>query len=100
VSPIIFIQFSSQLVPFIYILQVFINPAVASLPEHAHLMAEHGCVDGNLAHGRHGRHICGTKDFKESALPELFLPLSLTAQMDVNWETVVLAHLTKDHVTP
>ena len=40
-------------------LKVFINPAVAALPEHAHLFAEHGCY-----HNRTGDNIghreCGT----------------------------------------
>jgi len=61
-------------------LQVFINPLVASLPEHQHLFAEHGCYDG--VKGK----ICG-KEVKgeHTPLPDNFLPLNLTEDMDKAW---------------
>ena len=62
-------------------LQVFINPMVASLPQHAHLLAEHGCIqasqDGRI------KVECGEKG--TTALPRHFKSLNLTEEMDKNW---------------
>ena len=69
---------------------VFINPAVAALPEHAHLFAEHGCY-----HNRSGDVIvhreCGTgKAGKgESVLPKSWYALEMTDEMDKAWEDLV-----------
>lgn len=63
-------------------LLVFINPLVASLPEHAHLFAEHGCFEsGHLIE-------CGKKGTSSenlTPLPEKFKPLVLTNDMDKAW---------------
>jgi hypothetical protein len=64
---------------------VFINPTVASLPEHAHLLSELSCADGNKK--EHKRQCSIEK--KESTLPPSFQPLPLTAEMDAAWETHV-----------
>lgn len=70
---------------------VFINPAVAALPEHVHLFAEHGCY-----HNRSGDNIghreCGTGGRAgkgESVLPKSFYPLTLTDDMDKAWEDLI-----------
>ena len=60
-------------------MQVFINPLVASLPEHAHLLAEHGCFSGVKGIE------CGKEDPNESVLPGSFKPLKLTDDMDKEW---------------
>jgi hypothetical protein len=61
---------------------VFINPTVASLPEHAHLLSELSCADGNKPEDRRPCSITA----KESTLPPSFQPLVLTAEMDEAWE--------------
>eukprot|EP00956_Cyclotella_meneghiniana_P036374 scaffold124816_cov23-Cyclotella_meneghiniana.AAC.1 len=66
-------------------LQVYINPLVASLPEHAHLMAEHGCY-----FHKKGTE-CGTAGNTEvdSVLPDSFKPLKLTGDMDKEWSELI-----------
>lgn len=66
-------------------LQVYINPLVASLPEHAHLMAEHGCYEHT-----NGKE-CGKAGNTEvdSVLPDNFKPLKLTDDMDKEWSELV-----------
>lgn len=65
-------------------LQVYINPLVASLPEHAHLLAEHGCYTNQKGIE------CGTSGNKvESVLPDRFKPLKLTDDMDKEWSELV-----------
>lgn len=68
-------------------LQVFINPMVASLPDHAHLFAEHGCYGG-----RNNEQKIHTDCSEEKAkgklvtsLPDTFKPLKLTDEMDKQW---------------
>lgn len=68
------------------ILQVFINPAVSALPEHAHLFAEHGCF---VARGEPKRQCGSLTGEMESKLPDSFLPIQLTPQMDTAWENHV-----------
>lgn len=70
-------------------MKVFINPAVAALPEHAHLFPEHGCYegrkDGDLVHRE-----CGTgTDSIETPLDKSLYPLVLTPEMDTEWEEIV-----------
>ena len=61
-------------------LKVFINPAVASLPEHAHLFHEPGCRDEN------GQRIrC-----PDSTLSESFLPMAFRPEGQKEWETTLL----------
>ena len=68
-------------------LMVFINPMVASLPEHAHLFPEHGCVyrDGtkNIVHRP-----CSIEN-GETPLPDSMLPLKLTQEMDDSWMKLI-----------
>lgn len=65
-----------------YTLQVFINPMVASLPQHAHLMAEVGCIVSGRVKVE-----CGGPG--TTALPSHFKPLNLTDEMDANWLTLI-----------
>jgi hypothetical protein len=67
---------------------VFINPTVASLPQHAHLLSELSCADGNKKEHRRPCSISA----KESTLPPSFLPLEITTQMDAAWEEHVFGH--------
>lgn len=65
-------------------MQVFINPLVASLPEHAHLLAEHGCYTNQKGIE------CGKDNGGiESVLPDSFKPLKLTDEMDREWSELV-----------
>jgi hypothetical protein len=68
------------------ILQVFINPAVSAMPEHAHLFAENGCFVSN---GKPKKVCGGGEDGMESKLPDSFLPIQLTPEMDTAWENHV-----------
>lgn len=75
-------------------MQVFINPAVAALPEHAHLLADPGCFLVGKKGGIVNRE-CGELDPEfpgqkqtvsmESVLPEKFKALKLTADQDEKW---------------
>jgi len=71
-------------------MKVFINPAVASLPEHQHLLAELGCYvdrkDNEII-----RRVCGTGKGKgiETPLPEEYMPLRLTDDQDKAWFDLV-----------
>jgi hypothetical protein len=75
-------------------MQVFINPAVASLPQHAHLMAELGCYL-ETKDGVHYKRECGTGNNPaaklESILPDNFRPLTLDPSQDQKWS---------DHIKP
>ena len=86
-------------------IQVYINPSVASLPEHAHLFSEDGCVkrseprNGNWSDWDIVRKECGTwkNGHEETKLPEEFKPLPRTKLMDQNWEGKVRKHLEDIH---
>jgi hypothetical protein len=52
---------------------LFINPAVVSLPQHAHLMVEEGCFKGRK-NGKQITRPCGTSP-EETPLPDEFLPI-------------------------
>lgn len=76
-------------------MQVFINPMVASLPQHAHLFAEPGCFKA------YGKGKAGNIDplnpilrdcqasANETPLPDQYKPLRLTMEMDQAWEDIV-----------
>mmetsp|Transcript_29752 Transcript_29752/g.54638 ORF Transcript_29752/g.54638 Transcript_29752/m.54638 type:complete len:127 (-) Transcript_29752:223-603(-) len=66
-------------------MQVFINPLVASLPEHAHLFAEHGCYAGGKKGNECGKAGTGAGSEQLTPLPESFKPLKLTQEMDDRW---------------
>ncbi|CAB9523128.1 expressed unknown protein [Seminavis robusta] len=62
---------------------VFINPAVAALPEHAHLLAEQGCYKGREG-GVHIHRECDPSK-GESVLPESFRPLQWSVEAHKAW---------------
>ena len=68
-------------------MQVFINPIVASLPEHAHLFSEQGCYKEREKGGKIVHKECGTLrgGEGESVLPASFYPLALTEEDDQQW---------------
>lgn len=80
-------------------MKVFINPVVASLPEHAHLFATHGCYKGKGPNGILDivNRECGTgKDGPmETKLDQAFLPLPLTNEQDEAWYKLV-----QDNIDP
>jgi len=77
-------------------IQVFINPLVASLPEHSHLFAEPGCFTD---YGK-PKHDCGTGRNEEhiSKLPEKFKALRVTSDMELQWKTLISKSLPTDSV--
>ena len=52
------------------VLQVFVNPSVASLPQHAHLFGGHGCYK-DAFDSRDGGQACEGEDALPSALSSL-----------------------------
>ena len=80
-------------------MQVFINPAVASLPQHAHLFAEDGCYEGRengqLVHKPCGEYVKrdGTKDSTHTAMDPNFLPLEITPEQDEKWKKLIQTSL-------
>ena len=57
---------------------------VASLPEHAHLFAEHGCFGGN----KDGKKIhvdCSDSEVNLTPLPDNFKALKVNKAMDDAW---------------
>lgn len=81
-------------------IKVFINPAVAALPQHAHLMAEPGCFWKREA-GKRWNRACGDVKLNpmagpmESVLPTEYEALKLTPDQDTKW----FEHV-KPRVTP
>ena len=72
-------------------MKVFINPAVAALPEHANLFPELGCFESNgpgysINHKECGE---GKGGDLETRLDPSFYPLDLTPKMDLDWENAV-----------
>lgn len=72
-------------------MKVFINPMVASLPEHAHLFPEFGCYQGKGEPGEMLLRECDEK-YNETPLPKSFYPLKLTPEMDDKWNAWVESH--------
>ena len=72
-------------------MQVFVNPVVASLPQHAHLFAEHGCYEGRGDGGAILHKECGEGrgGHKESKLPASYYPLDMTPEQDEAWLRIV-----------
>ncbi|KAG7373410.1 methyltransferase domain containing protein [Nitzschia inconspicua] len=69
---------------------VFINPTVASLPQHAHLLSELSCTNGSK---KENRRPCKTES-KESTLPPAFQPLEWSPELDAAWEKHVFGSTT------
>jgi Methyltransferase domain len=71
-------------------MMVFVNPVVASLPRHAHLLAEHGCYESGLGKDMVHRECDG---IKESKLPESFYPLKHSTVQHNAWLKLVNASI-------
>jgi hypothetical protein len=73
---------------------VFVNPAVASLPQHAHLLADPGCYLTRDKNGLVNRE-CGKLNLMftgqkqtvamESVLPQEYRALKITEEQDNKW---------------
>jgi hypothetical protein len=80
-------------------MKVFINPAVAGLPQHAHLFGEFGCYDGRSKGTREcgkpsGNFIKAIKAAeKETPLHPSLYPLNLTISQDEAWYDIVKANI-------
>jgi len=66
-------------------MKVFINPAVAALPEHAHLFPEFGCFGGRNENGQIIHRECD-KNKLETPLDKSMYLLNITQQMDDEWD--------------
>lgn len=82
-------------------MMVFINPEVASLPQHAHLMAEEGCYKDKTV-DRSGKKVlihreCGTgrNNQHETKLPDEFKPIRIDnpEKKREDWEAWVNSHI-------
>lgn len=72
-------------------MMVFVNPAVASLPEHAHLLAEPGCYGGRTEDTEIVHAEC-TKE-NESKLPESYKSLKPTKERQQAWFSKVKSRI-------
>jgi hypothetical protein len=83
-------------------LKVFSNPAVASLPQHAHLFPRHGCFD-RYANGAEKTNFysitkpCGkgADGWKYTTLPSDYDPLPVLPEMHQRWMNIIGANVTK-----
>jgi hypothetical protein len=79
-------------------LKVFVNPAVAALPQHQHLFPDHGCFY-NYSTGafRTVRRPCGgpgsSEAHLETKLPDSYEPLSVTPEMHQKWNDFIKSRL-------
>jgi len=71
-------------------MMVFINPQVASLPQHQHLLAEPGCYKGKID-GKHVKRQCGNKE--ETPLPESFKPIKVNNTKFEEWKEFLMVSL-------
>eukprot|EP00804_Cyclotella_cryptica_P015163 CCRYP_000714-RC/>CCRYP_000714-RC protein AED:0.06 eAED:0.06 QI:1245/1/1/1/1/0.75/4/211/85 len=63
------------------------NPLVASLPQHAHLLTEHGCFasgEGGIECGK-----VGSKVQNLTPLPDSYKPVVLSDKMDKAWMDLI-----------
>jgi hypothetical protein len=70
-------------------MKVFINPAVASMPQHAHLFPEFGCYGQKGKQKIHRECGTGKEGALETPLAKDFYPLKLTPEMDKEWEDLI-----------
>jgi len=78
-------------------LMVFINPEVASLPEHDHLMAEHGCYKAKKVNRK-----CDEKK-RESVLPSSYSPVKFKEDKFLDWQDMIIKELnleTNENMNP
>jgi hypothetical protein len=72
-------------------MKVFVNPAVAAMPQHAHLFPEFGCFGQKGREKKKFHRECGTgkEGALETPLAKDFYPLELTPEMDKEWEDLI-----------
>jgi hypothetical protein len=70
-------------------MKVFVNPAVAAMPQHAHLFPEFGCYAVNGKERIHRECGTGKEGALETPLAKDFYPLKLTPEMDKEWEDLI-----------
>eukprot|EP00586_Coscinodiscus_wailesii_P020042 CAMPEP_0172516992 /NCGR_PEP_ID=MMETSP1066-20121228/280849_1 /TAXON_ID=671091 /ORGANISM="Coscinodiscus wailesii, Strain CCMP2513" /LENGTH=350 /DNA_ID=CAMNT_0013298729 /DNA_START=136 /DNA_END=1188 /DNA_ORIENTATION=+ len=74
-------------------MMVFINPKVASLPQHHHLLAEKGCYRGKIE-GVHVKRDCGNKE--ETPLPPSFQPIKIDELNTIKWKNFLMKAIPLD----
>jgi hypothetical protein len=76
-------------------MKVFVNPAVAALPQHAHLFPRHGCFVSYATPGAPFTitRACQNTD-GESALPDSYQPLAIKPEMHQQWVKIIKQGLT------
>mmetsp|Transcript_49954 Transcript_49954/g.121024 ORF Transcript_49954/g.121024 Transcript_49954/m.121024 type:complete len:427 (-) Transcript_49954:176-1456(-) len=84
-------------------MKVFINPVVASLPEHAHLFSNHGCYKGPGPGGISDivNRECGTgksRGAEETKVDPSFLPLNIKEEQDLEWYNIVEKNVDKSKI--
>jgi len=77
----------------IHTLMVFINPAVASLPQHAHLLAEGGCYDDSNVHCGDEKNV--NSKIVNTPLPDDFRPIPFKEDKHIEWEEFIKENVLK-----
>jgi len=87
-------QYENYLASHVYgTMMVFINPKVASLPQHSHIFAEPGCFTD---YGKPNVH-CGDQVNKEnSPIPEEFKFIPFNSKREKEWASLVNSNLLKN----
>lgn len=76
-------------------LKVFVNPAVAALPQHQHLFPRYGCFKRYATNEEQAAGAFKSvtrpcrQDKMETALPESFEPLSVLPSMHASWDEAI-----------
>eukprot|EP00546_Thalassionema_frauenfeldii_P011439 CAMPEP_0178921802 /NCGR_PEP_ID=MMETSP0786-20121207/15772_1 /TAXON_ID=186022 /ORGANISM="Thalassionema frauenfeldii, Strain CCMP 1798" /LENGTH=455 /DNA_ID=CAMNT_0020596039 /DNA_START=189 /DNA_END=1556 /DNA_ORIENTATION=+ len=83
-------------------MKVFINPLVASRPQHAHLLAEGGCFDSTKEKGKESIQ-CGDESHPSeriinSRLPEEFLFIPYKEENHIKWEEELAKSVAEDKI--
>jgi len=76
-----------------FLAQVFINPAVASLPQHAHLLAEGGCYDDSNVHCGDEKNV--NSKIVNTPLPDDFRPIPFKEDKHIEWEEFIKENVLK-----
>lgn len=80
-------------------LKVFVNPVVAALPQHQHLIPDHGCfLRYNMSAGFPSvTRPCGSPGVRgselETPLPDSMLPLPVLPEMHKRWNDYIQSRL-------
>ncbi len=82
-------------------MKVFINPDVASRPEHSHLLSEPGCYDDRRAQGTQRNVPCGEEKNRNtrivnSVLPDSFKSIPYKEDRHKQWEIFLKRNVEED----